>query len=203
MFKKIDFTDKAVINIIAINLLPIIGVLFLNWYVFETIILYVAETFIIGVFNIFLVIKERNNKVKNSIFGLLVYYIFILVQFIFVVILWTIVENGLDKFGQGGLAMVNELFTSKDFIIAIIIIIFSYLVSFYKKYFKKDNYLKIDIEKIIGSSFKRIFVQQFMVLFGGFIIAFTEAPIGILIILIILKTVLDLREYQKKQISKK
>ena len=49
---KINLKDKSILMLIVVNLFPIIGVIFLGWNIFEVVILYVLETFIIGLFNI-------------------------------------------------------------------------------------------------------------------------------------------------------
>jgi len=184
---KINFKDQSVLILIVVNIFPIFGVIIFGWDIFEIVALYVIETFIIGTYNVIKMgFTESNTKFVLIPFFLFHYNFFILIQSAFVVIL---IGDGIDD--------LFSLFTNRDFLIAIGLIIFSHGLSFYKNYIKNKEFENMTVEKLMISPYKRIFVQQFMVIGGAFLVLLFNAPMGFLIILIVLKTFLDFRAHNK------
>ncbi|MBN1251727.1 MAG: hypothetical protein JXR51_04480 [Bacteroidales bacterium] len=198
MKMKFDFSDKSLIILLAVNLFPIFGVFFLNWDSFEIIFLYVVETFIIGFINVLKMSKKEGiEKFFLIPFFIFHYNFFILIQSIFVVIFWSIGNSGFDEINEN---FGNEIFYSigsKDFIIAVLLIIFSHSVSFYKNYIKNKEFLLYNIGELMFLPYKRIIIQQITVIGGAFIILLLKAPIGFLIIFIVLKIYFDMRAHFK------
>ena len=88
----------SIIVLISVNLFPIVGVLYFGWDIFETIMIYVAETFIIGLYNVLKMSYTDSPKKTIWIpFFLLHYNIFIIAQTIFVVIYFG-EEESWDRF---------------------------------------------------------------------------------------------------------
>ncbi|OQX99999.1 MAG: hypothetical protein B6I20_09370 [Bacteroidetes bacterium 4572_117] len=184
---KINFKDYSVLTLIGVNIFPIIGVIFFSWDIFEIVMLYVLETFLIGLFNISkMAFTKGNAKFFLIPFFLFHYNFFIIIQSAFVVIL---LGNGTES--------LIEVLTNSNFIIANILIIVSHGVSMHKNYINRKEYEIIKIEKFMIAPYKRIFVQQFTVIGGAFVVLLLKAPMGFLIILIIMKTFFDLRAHHK------
>ena len=195
---QINLKDKSILTLIAVNVFPIIGVIFLGWDIFEVVILYVLETFIIGLFNILkMFIVKDGGKAFLIPFFFIHYNGFILIQSVFVLIL---IGGEIDETGfltEGTIDSLYFTFTNRDFIIAILLIIFSRGVSFFRNFIKKREFENIKLGNLMFAPYKRIFVQQLMVIVGAIIVILFDAPMGLLIILIILKTFLDLRAHNK------
>lgn len=194
----INFKDKSVITLIAVNVFPIIGVIFFGWEIFEVVILYVLETFLIGLFNILkMVLVKDGGKPFLIPFFFIHYNGFILIQSIFVIML---LGGEIDDSGLLTKETIDNLFltfTNRDFIIAILLIIFSHGSSFFRNFIKNKEFERVKLGYLMFAPYKRIFIQQFMVIGGAMIVMFFQAPMGFLIILIILKTFLDLRAHNK------
>ncbi|QEG35531.1 DUF6498-containing protein [Bythopirellula goksoeyrii] len=50
--REIDFTKPSVLSLIAANMIPLLGVLFLGWSTFAIVVIYWAENVIIGAINV-------------------------------------------------------------------------------------------------------------------------------------------------------
>ena len=194
----IKLRDKSILILMLVNLFPIIGVTFFGWDIFEIVILYVLETMIIGLFNILkMFIVKDGGKPFLIPFFFIHYNGFILIQSVFVLML---LGGEIDDTGLLTEGTINDLyltFTNRDFIIAILLIIFSHGVSFFRNFIKKRAFENLKLGKLMFAPYKRIFVQQFMVIGGAMIVMLFQAPMGFLIIFIMLKTVLDLRAHSK------
>ncbi len=209
--------EKSVIILLAVNIYPIIGVLFFHWDYFIIVFLYIIETFIIGLVNILKMAKAEGSLSSENIkqlgiktsdipetkkmeenegclkfflipFFLVHYNIFVIVQGIFLFILTSTFDN--KDFHLNN-------FMNLEFIFSIIFLLYSHLYSFQSNYIKNKEYKNTSIMILMFSPYKRIFIQQFTVIFGAFLIILTQAPIFFLIILIFAKTIFDLRAHFK------
>ncbi len=196
---KINFKDKSVLILIGVNLFPIIGVLVFGWDVFEVVMLYVIETVIVGSYNVLKMLFVKGEKKSFTIFFFLIHYnFFIFIQSIFVIVL--IGGNNSGDMGPNvgqGFHNLFSLFSIKDFKIAILLIVISQGVAVYKNFIKPKRYKHADLEKLMNEPYKRIFVQQFMVIGGSIVMMTLQAPVSFLIILILVKIFFDLRAYHK------
>jgi len=79
----------------------------------------------------------------------------------------------------------------------------SHGVSFVYNYLIKGEYAKIKPDRLMGSPYARIVIMHLAVLFGAFLTMALGSPVGILIILVGLKTSLDvifhMRQHKKHQ----
>ena len=79
----------------------------------------------------------------------------------------------------------------------------SHGVSFVYNYLMKGEYAKIKPDRLMGSPYGRVVVMHVAIIFGAFLTAALGSPVGILIILVGLKTSLDvifhLRQHKKHQ----
>ncbi|MEN8119272.1 MAG: DUF6498-containing protein [Bacteroidota bacterium] len=195
---QFNFKDKSEITLIAVNIFPIIGVIFFGWDISQVVILYVLETFLIGLFNILKMFFVKDGGKPFLIpFFFFHYNGFILIQSVFVVLL---LGGEINDSGLLTTKTIDNLFltfTNRDFIIAIFIIIFSHGSSFFRNFIKNREFERVKLGNLMFAPYKRIFVQQFMVIGGAMIVMLFHAPMGFLIILIILKTFLDLRAHNK------
>jgi len=196
---KINFRDNSVLILIVVNLFPILGVLIFDWDIFEIVMLYVIETIIVGFYNVLKMSFVRSDKKSFTILFFIFHYnFFILIQSIFVIVL--IGGDNVDSMGPDigqGFHNLFNLFSSRDFKIAILLILISYGMATYKNFIKPKMYVNSNLEKLMFEPYKRIFVQQFMTIGGAFIVMALQASMGFLIILILMKTFFDLRAYHK------
>jgi hypothetical protein len=190
--------------LIAVNLIPILGVIFFNWNPFDLIILFWFENIVIGIYNFFkLTLTESSGKskkieeilVKNrqlsssvkafdkiflSGFFALHYGTFTLVHGIFVMVLFA---------GE------STIFTSSNwlgFIGFAIGLFISHGISFLYNFLVKKEYLRRSSDYYFLLPYKRIIPIHIFIIFGGMLAANIENPAWLTVGFVIIKIVIDL-----------
>jgi uncharacterized membrane protein len=85
--------------------------------------------------------------------------------------------------------------------LAVLALFISHGVSFVQNYLLKGEYAAATPEKLMGSPYGRIVVMHVAILAGGFLTMAIGSPAPLLVVLVVLKTVLDVslhnREHKK------
>jgi hypothetical protein len=85
--------------------------------------------------------------------------------------------------------------------LAIILLFISHGISFVYNYFIKGEYAHAKIKKLMGQPYARVFVMHITIIVGGFGLMALGSPVALLLVLVILKTIIDLklhlREHKK------
>ena len=185
--------------ILLINLLPLYGVLFLDWQAVIIILFYVAETILMGIIHVFkmsaLYIMNRKNPAALNVerqtsgltgFGLIPFFI---VHFGFFIFVQMMVFGGFTH--QNLLKSFGVLFTGDyQYLLAVMFITkITQLIS--ELFWDPEIETKLP-EDVFFEPYPRIFVQQFMVILGGWLSIFNGRMLGYLIVLILCKTFIDL-----------
>lgn len=165
------------------NIVPLLGVFFLGWNPLSIFIVYALETIVAGLFNVlklFFVIKYSTVKDPNATgvtgwgvipFFCFHYYFFVAVQLI-IFFSFTGVLNKIDLFGKSE-SLWESLFKG-DALYALGSFILGYSYSFLNDFYLTGEYRKITETKQFFEPYKRIFVQQFVVILGSFVFVITE-----------------------------
>ena len=74
----------------------------------------------------------------------------------------------------------------------------SHGASFLLNYIGNGEYLRTSAPRQMGSAYGRVVVLHLTILVGGFVVAFLGAPIGALIVLVVLKTAFDLGLHRRE-----
>jgi hypothetical protein len=80
-------------------------------------------------------------------------------------------------------------------------IILSHLFSFIFDFILNREYENTSMEKLLIQPYKRIFVQQFVIIFGGIIFLYFNIRAIFIVILVALKIYLDLKANQRERIQ--
>jgi hypothetical protein len=191
--------------LIAVNMIPLFVVLFFGWSLFSIMFLYWIENGIIGFFNIFKIALARapgtsftingrpvspSNKEIRIIFFVLHYGLFWAVHGVFVFTFFGM--SSPDLFGSiepRGVAIVAAA------------LLLSHGVSFLVNFVGKEEYLTVSPDRQMTEPYSRVVVLHVTILAGGFLADSLGAPLAALILLVLLKTVIDLlahlREHRK------
>jgi hypothetical protein len=170
----------SVIVLIAVNLFPIFGAIYFGWNIFEIVTLYVLETFIIGLLNAFKMLFTKGNlKFALIPFFLFHYNFFILVQTVFVIILLG-PGDGQSFLDGDSLENFITTFTKKEMMLTIGVLAISHIFSFFHNFIGKKQFEKKETGHYFVAPYKRIFVQQFVVIFGAWIVMLFNTPMGFL-----------------------
>jgi hypothetical protein len=209
--------------LLAVNALPLVGVLFFEWDAFLIVLLYWAENVVVGFYN---VLKMALVKVKHPAehLGKLFQIPFFVIHYggftgihgMFVLAMFK--KEG-DVFGKGPdwpcfLAFVQILFRTIEqayraipvnarWVIAGMFV--SHGISFVFNYLYKGEYAKISGEKLMMQPYARVVVMHIAIIFGGFLTMAFGSPVGLLVMLVIIKTLIDvaLHKRQHRTVQKK
>lgn len=197
--------DSSGIILILANCIPLVGILFFDWSLFNLLIGYWLETGVIGVY-IFIKSIYIYKITSEAVFLVNGFGIigtsggFMFGHFIGIMALFSLVPGG-D--GWTGLNLFSQ--SSTQLLTMLITLSISHGYSFFYNFIGKDEKTSIikfinhdganspkvgDI--ILGDFFTRIFLTQFIVIIGGVIIALTKTTIYLSIIFIAAKTIIDL-----------
>ncbi len=192
--------NSTTISVIISNLLLLIAVIYFKWDALTVFALYIIETIIIGVFHVFKMLivatldKLSIYKVQNSprIGGIL----FLVVFFIFHFGFFVFVQSALilpTGFG-GPITTIKALGTYVNqpnfWVIISFIVINAWMLIRY--IFIDNEFEGKEYNDMLMEPYPRIFVQQFVVIFGGAILTFAGMKSVFLIVFILTKTLMEL-----------
>lgn len=130
-------------------------------------------------------------KIFLSIFFLIHYNFFIFIQLSFILIFMSI-DGAMDS-SPDPFDIVNIIYKNTDYLfVGIFGIVFSHAHSFYLNFYKGKEYIHANPAIQMFKPYVRIFVQQFVVIFGGMVALFLGSPLPLLILLVIFKIIIDL-----------
>jgi hypothetical protein len=214
-------TNVPLIVLLAANLVPLWGVIFWDWDAFNVVLLYWSENIIVGFYNILKMAFARVSKPAEHLGKLFIipffsvhYGGFCAVHGFFVLMLFEKADSSfMDNttwpcffvFLQILLNVIRHAYSimSLEMRYAMGALFLSHGVSFVYNYLMKGEYAKIKPDKLMGSPYARVVIMHVAIIFGAFLTAALGSPVGILIILVGLKTSLDvifhLRQHKKHQ----
>jgi hypothetical protein len=220
-YKKEYLTNIPLIALVVANLIPFWGVVFWGWDAFNIVLLYWSENIVVGFYNI---LKMAFVKVPRPVehlgklfmipFFTVHYGGFCAVHGFFVLALFEKGEGSSMNnetwpcffvFLQMLLNVIRHAYSimSLEMRYAMGALFLSHGVSFVYNYLIKGEYARIKPDRLMGSPYARIVIMHMAVLFGAFLTMALGSPVGILIILVGLKTALDvifhLRQHKKHQ----
>jgi Family of unknown function (DUF6498) len=185
---RIGSSVGAVSTLVAANLVPLIGVLWFGWNVWTILTIYWLENGIVGLINVLKMRRAAEPASLGIIIAFVVHYgIFWVVHGIFVLTLptFTSMNGGVDGEGAD--------FGSDPLAVAIVIagLFISHAVSYRLNYIGRGEYLRTTGMRQAAAPYGRLVVLHLTILFGGIAIATTGAPEAAVVVLVILKTALD------------
>jgi hypothetical protein len=217
---KKEWLDLPLIVLLTANAIPLFGVLFLGWDAFYIVLLYWTENIVIGFYN---VLKMVFAAVPHPIahlgklflipFFIVHYGGFTAVHGFFVLALFHKDGQGPPMDGMNWpcfLVFVQMLFNVIGYMysvippqvkLAVLALFVSHGVSFVQNYLLRREYATAKPDKLMGSPYRRVVVMHIAILAGGFLTMAVGSPAALLVVLIVLKTILDInlhnREHKK------
>jgi len=196
-------TDKqlpvGLLLLIALNLVPLIGVLAWGWKSFDLIFLYWMENVIIGVFTVLRMLIRPYGHALELAFPLFLvpffcvhYGMFCMGHGVFVVSLFG--QNGMDDFGL--LAAVLSVLSSPYMLAAVAALTLIQTADWVRDVRLRG--LGADgVRDLMVAPYRRIFVLHLTIIAGGFALAALEEPVAGLIILVAVKTASDVWHWKR------
>jgi hypothetical protein len=169
------------LGILLVNILPLAGVLFFGWSVFEVLFLYWFENVAVGITQfVRIVICMRTTKAKdgNPVFFLLHYGLFTFVHGVFVVSLFA-PEGDAWGLGAGFLAPVAAIMGWQVAALVLDAI-------------RSEGFKDRTPTGLLFEPYPRVLALHITVIAGGFLVMLMGSPVWALAILVALKTLSDL-----------
>ena len=169
---------------LLVNSIPLVGVIWFGWSVFEVLLLYWFENVAIGFTHaIRMEISTRTNAVSSgrstTLFFMMHYGIFTAVHGVFVLVFFGVVGGGLRELTGGFAGPVLGIVAWQGF----------YLVL---DHLRSQGFKGRSPDDMMLEPYPRVFALHLTVLAGGWLISEVGAPVWALVILIAVKSVFDL-----------
>jgi hypothetical protein len=192
-----DLIKPSVIILILANLVPLYGAIFLDWKVFPILLIFWLENVIIGVFNVLKMLWSSTQpagkwgeKLFIIPFFCVHYGIFTLVHGIFIVVIFGGLLN------DSGTIDSQDSFTLSiqglNLVWAVLALLVSHTVSFAVNYIGKGEYKNNGLSQLMFQPYGRVVIMHLTIIAGGFLVMTLGAPVLGLIVLVLLKTVIDI-----------
>lgn len=193
---------RSLAVLILANMVPIAGVLFFGWSLFEVLYLYLLESVVIGLYNvpkIAMVRASAKDRVRGIFSFLGMYGIFIGAEFLGLAALF----GGSGETMLPGGEIPKEAFQvfvrhADVVIVALATLCISHGVSFYANFLRKKEYLVSTLEEQKQTPFRRVFVMHFTVGLGSFLSSKLGSPIPTLVLLGLLKMAFDANAHTRE-----
>lgn len=198
--------DLSSIFLLLANIFPIFGVLFFNFDLAQILLLYWAESGIIGFYTLFkiIVLVKKTNSFTPRLAGLAFIPVFIVHFGIFMIvhlfILLSLIKT--QNWGDAESTFTSNLLAGLP-IVALINLFISHGVSFFRNFLGNKEYLEENSDgKVMLAPYKRIILMHLTILFGAFLAGYYKSSMPILVLLIVLKTAVDLFGHYKSHKAK-
>ncbi|MEP7378677.1 MAG: DUF6498-containing protein [Chloroflexota bacterium] len=177
-------TFLAAAVLVAVNLVPLAGVLFWGWDVAIILISYWLESGIIGLINIpKILLAARDNSVMGAAvagFFAIHYGGFWLGHGVFVFFIVAFATSGPFSFGGPQILLIALL------------LLLSHGISFLFNYVGRKEYLNTNPMKQMFQPYGRLVILHVTIIFGAFLVIGLGQPVALVALLVILKTGVDL-----------
>jgi hypothetical protein len=189
-------SSASAVALLGANLVPLAGVLLLGWDLGEVMTLFWAENAVIGFYTLLkLAVVARWGVLFLGPFFLGHYGGFMAGHFLFIYYLFV---RGIEASGPeaGPLAALTDLFV--PLWPALVALVVSHGISFYSNFLGRKEYVGRKAQEQMAEPYKRIIVLHVTIIFGGWFIMLLRSPVPALVLLIALKTAVDLRAHRRE-----
>jgi len=178
-------SNTPLLTLKAANVVPLFGVIFRGWNAFNIVFLYWAENFAVGFYSILKIAfgrcrrDEFLGKVLVILFFTIHYGLFTAVHGFLVLLLF-------EK--EKAASLMSPYMTG-----ALVALFLSHGVSFVRNYLLKGEFASANLLKLMTIPYGRMVVMHTAIIAGGFLTMTLGSPLGLLVVLIALKTVIDVK----------
>jgi hypothetical protein len=218
---RLGSTVLSAIVLVAVNLIPLVGVAFWGWSLMLILVLYWIESGIVGVINIFKIAKAQGeattpftvngNRItirlsgmsstfaKGSLIGFFVlhYGIFWVVHgvFVFLLPLFASISSPATDLSDPSFPFRSVNFGPLPLdalLLSAMLLAASHVVSYFTNFIGRDEYLRVTPQGQMLSVYGRVVVLHVTIVAGAGLVGAFGTPFAALVLLIGLKTVIDL-----------
>ena len=191
----LGWTSPSTLALIVANLVPVAGAVFFGWNLGDVMVLYWAESAVIGFYNLCKLIKiNRWTGILSGVLFIAHFGAFMAVHFLFI---WGIFVKGLADSSGGDLTEVARLFVGLW--PALLALFVSHGISFFKNFLGKREYVGRNVSKQMAEPYGRIALMHVVLIFGGGLTIIFGEPTPVLLVVIAGKIWFDVVAHIKQR----
>jgi hypothetical protein len=194
----------SVVVLVVANLVPLVGVMAWGWTVFPLLLLFWIENLILGAFNVVKMLAAAPSPPLGWVVKLLLvpffafhYGMFCLVHGVLVIGLFGGGFRAGAPFPEAGAVL--ELVRAERLGWAVVALAVSHAVSLAVNYFGAREYRQADLKVLMSQPYGRVAVVHLALLLGGFLMLALRSPAAGLVLLVLMKTGLDVRAHLRER----
>jgi len=189
--------SPSTIALLLANLVPLAGVWLLGWDIGEIMLLYWAESGIIGFFNLLkMAVVGGWATILLGPFFVGHYGAFMAVHLLFI---YTFFVKGFQA--KGAIAVTEVASHFYALWPALLALALSHGISFLLNFLGRREYAGTTVQKQMAEPYSRIMIMHITIIFGGFVVMALGSSLPALMLLIGAKTVVDLRAHGRQRSS--
>ena len=194
----IALTSPTTLALIAANLLPLAGVLLFGWDLTHVVVLYWAESAVIGFYTVLsLCVVAKLGALVVAPFFVAHFGAFMAGHFAFIYALFI---HGFEKplATTGALAELAAIFDPLGF--ALLALFVSHGVSFAVNFIGRREYQGETVSTLMSAPYRRIIVMHLAIILGAWLVMALGTPAPVLALLVVIKIALDVRGHRKAHV---
>jgi len=185
-----DFYSLSTRALIIVNLIPLLGVFFAGWSIGEIMLLFWAESAVIGFYNLLKMwVIGRWSLLMIGPFFVGHYGAFMVVHLLFI---YALFQAGMDSVDPTVSEVLSDFLQLWPALIGLLI---SHGISYRQNFLGRMEYRNRTINQQMVEPYKRIIVMHVTIIFGGFMAMAFSTPLLALVLLIGLKIIVDVKAH--------
>lgn len=193
--RKIELT-ASVFFLIAMNAIPVMGVFAFGWDVGTLLLLYWLESVVIGLLNVPKMLacqgSDRANNYRRSTGGLIYLCVFFLLHYGGFSYGHYLFLDSLFASVPSLKSLASEILSAQGLLVSMVGLWMSHVFSMFKNFYGKGEYKTRSANKQMFVPYGRVFIMHIVIIIGGALVQAFGAPVLALILLVALKTGIDL-----------
>ena len=191
----LKWSSPTALALIIANLVPVAGAVYFGWNLGEVMVLYWAESGIIGFYNICkIAVISRWGALFFGVFFLAHYGAFMAVHFLFIYMLFV---KGPQDMSGGDLAEVGQMFLSMW--PALLALFLSHGLSFFQNFIGREEFRGSNARLQMSEPYTRIVLMHLVIIFGGGLALILGSPAPVILLVIAGKILFDLRAHLRQR----
>jgi hypothetical protein len=184
----------SILVLVAVNLIPLAGVLFFGWSVFAVVVLFWAENLVIGILNVARMLTLYIRKGDRGALGLAGFFamhfgIFTAVHGVFVFALFAPSGSAQGAEEAAGLAHLW---------LPLLALAGSHLLSFFYNYLGRREWEAVTAEDLMLAPYGRVVALHVAILVGAFLVEALGQPVAALALLVVIKIAMDVAAHARE-----
>lgn len=192
--RPVRLLSPSTLALILANLVPVFGAAYLGWRLSDVMVLYWAESAVIGLFNVArIAVVGRWLALVAAPFFVSHFGAFMAVHFLFI---YGFFVQGPNDFSFGDLSEVMRTFTGLW--PALLVLLVSHAVSFFVNFVGRREYRSSTLEDLMTEPYSRIIFMHLVLIIGGGLTLVLGEATPVLLLVILLKIIVDVRAHLRQ-----